>query len=229
MTLDPRRVAAIEASRAWYELTYGLHGIRHGVEDGLWIALDPPPPWHSGALTLRPGLSAAWVAEQLGPDFALSVADAYADLDLSRYGFEVLFDATWIHAPAPTAGPVPDGWSVIDSAPALAEWSELHDYRGVLTEPSLRLPDLRVLARRRGTMITAGAVLHRTGPVVAVSNVWSAEPPSGWAEIMIMAGRLFPGRPMVGYESGRDLADARAAGFVAVGPHRVWRPCRDFS
>lgn len=223
MSLDPRRAAAIAASRAWYQLTYGLHGVRHRIDDGLWIALDPPPPWHSGALTLRPGLSAAWVVAHLGPEFGLSVADDYADLDLSGFEYEVLFDATWIHAPAPSAGPVPEDWAVIDSAPALAEWSELHDYRGVLTEPALRLPDLRILARRTGGRLT-GAVLHRTGSVVGVSNVWSTEPPSGWTAIMIMAGRLFPGRPLVGYERGQDLDDARAAGFVAVGPHRVWRP-----
>lgn len=224
MTLDPRRAAAIEASRAWYQLTYGLHGVRHRVGDGLWLALDPPPPWHSGALTLRPGLSATRVVDQLGAGFALSVADDYADLDLSGHGYEVLFDATWIHAPAPAAGPVPEGWSVIDSAESLADWSDRHDYRGVLTEPALRRPDLRILARRTGGRLTGGAVLHRTGSVVGVSNVWSSDPSSGWAEIMIMAGRLFPGRALVGYERGRDLDDARAAGFVTVGPHRVWRP-----
>lgn len=32
----------------------------------------------------------------------------------------------------------------------------------------------------------------------------------------------FPGLPLVGYESGQDLAAMRALGFEATGPLRVW-------
>lgn len=226
MSTDDQRRAAIGASRAWYELTYGLHGKRFRTVDGLWLAQDPPPPWHSGALTLRPGLPPGRVAETVGEGDGSGVADNFADVDLGDHGFVILFEATWIRAPAPRTAPLrpPAGWSVIDSAAVLEEWSERHDYRGVLTDPALRLPDLRILARTRDGRLTGGAVLHRTGSVVAVSNVWADEEPAGWPEIMIMAELHFPGHDLVGYERELDLTDALAAGFTPLGPHRVWLP-----
>jgi len=33
---------------------------------------------------------------------------------------------------------------------------------------------------------------------------------------------LRPGLPIVGYEQGKDLAAARAAGFRVLGPLRIW-------
>jgi hypothetical protein len=62
-----------------------------------------------------------------------------------------------------------------------------------------------------------GAIANRTGPVVGVSNLfgdWRAAADS-------IAGR-YPGLPLVGYESGDDLAAARRAGFTSTGPLRVW-------
>ncbi|WP_152364516.1 hypothetical protein [Microlunatus speluncae] len=220
---DDRLAAATGASRAWYEMAYGLHGKGFRTVDGLWLGTDPGPPWHSGAMTLQPGLEPARVIELLGPDFDSSIADNFVDLDLADQGFTVLFDATWVHAPAPRTGAAhPEDWSVITSPELLAEWSRRHDYVGVLTEAALRLPELRILARTRDGRLTGGAVLHRTGSVVAVSNVWADVEPGGWAEIMIMAELLFPGRDLVGYERDQDLTDALAASFTPVGPHRVW-------
>ncbi len=197
--MNDRRTAAIGASRAWYELTYGLQGKRFRTTDDLWIAADPPPPWHSAALTLRRGLTAERVAETLGRDFAASVADSYADLDLSDHGFVILFEATWIHAPAPRSGASrpPHGWSVIDSPAALTDWNERHDYHGVLTEQILGRPDLQVLARTHDGVLTGGAVLHRTGEVVAVSNVWADTEPVRLAGAHDHGGAHLP-RPRAG-------------------------------
>jgi len=38
-----------------------------------------------------------------------------------------------------------------------------------------------------------------------------------------MAAEIFPGLPLVGYESGVELAAAHHAGFKTVGSLRVWR------
>ena len=37
-----------------------------------------------------------------------------------------------------------------------------------------------------------------------------------------MAGEIFPGFPLVGYERGYELTAAHQAGFETVGPLRVW-------
>jgi hypothetical protein len=43
-----------------------------------------------------------------------------------------------------------------------------------------------------------------------------------WAELTAVIGAEFPGRPLVGYERGDDLAAAVAGGFQPVGDLRVW-------
>ena len=58
-----------------------------------------------------------------------------------------------------------------------------------------------------------------TGPArwSGVSNLFG-----DWrAAVDSIAGR-YPGLPLVGYESGDDLAAARRAGFTSTGPLRVW-------
>jgi hypothetical protein len=43
-----------------------------------------------------------------------------------------------------------------------------------------------------------------------------------WAGVVRAVAALRPGLPIVGYESGKDLAAARRAGFTVLGPLRVW-------
>jgi hypothetical protein len=58
---------------------------------------------------------------------------------------------------------------------------------------------------------------------VGVSNVFDLEPGAvtgtRWSQ---WCRACFPGRPIVGYEWGRSLTHALAAGFTTVGEHRVW-------
>jgi len=63
----------------------------------------------------------------------------------------------------------------------------------------------------------AGVIANRSGSVVGISNAFGLQ--DDW-ETAVSA--RFPGLPMVGYEHGPGLAAAKAAGFVGVGPLRVW-------
>ena len=72
---------------------FALHAIPTTADDLLWRALADPPPYHSVAKTLRPGVpDSAVLASVRGPG---SVADSFADLDLP--GFALLLEATWVH------------------------------------------------------------------------------------------------------------------------------------
>jgi len=125
-------------------------------------------------------------------------------------------------------------WSVVKDAAGLARWEAawagLHEgevvpgserifRRGLLHEPGVAL-----LAGAREGQIVAVAAANQTGDVVGLSNVFApAEDEAAvWAGVVGFAAALFPGRPLVGYERGDDLAQARAAGFRPVGPLRVW-------
>jgi hypothetical protein len=70
-----------------------------------------------------------------------------------------------------------------------------------------------------------GGVLAAAAGVTGVSNVFAPRIATetvlqGLAKV---ADARFPGLPLVGYESGDNLAAARRVGFKAVGHLKVWR------
>jgi hypothetical protein len=62
-----------------------------------------------------------------------------------------------------------------------------------------------------------GVIANRSESVVGLSNLFGDWP----AAVRSVAAR-HPGLPLVGYESGDDLAAAHRAGFLSTGPLRVW-------
>ena len=72
--------------------------------------------------------------------------------------------------------------------------------------------------------IIAGAIANRTDNVVGLSNVFAPEGAAArfWPGRVSAAIDAFARLPLVGYESGSELAIALALGFEAVGPLRVW-------
>jgi hypothetical protein len=222
--MDPRLRAAVDASVKWYDDVCALHGIPVRVEDGLWSAGGPPPPWHSAVKTLRPGIAAARVVRAVAPFAHGTVADSFGDLALAAAGFDVLIDATWLRRdPEPQPADVlPTGWSVVDDAQALAEWAVAHDYVGVLTPVVLEDERFRVLACHRDGRLVGGAVTHDGGAALGLSNTWgtgSAE----WTDVLHAVSALHPGRPVTAYATGAERDAMIAAGFVPLGPQRVWR------
>ena len=71
-------------------------------------------------------------------------------------------------------------------------------------------------------MIVGGGILNRGADVVGLSNLFGSTIDMVWRNLTAMAGEIFPGLPLVGYESGRELAVAHQAGFETVGFLRVW-------
>ena len=226
--MDPRLRAAVDTSLAWYGDVFALHGIPTRSEAGLWWALEPPPPWHSGVKTTVPGVE---VARVLAVHEHGAVADSFCDLDLQPHGFEVLVDATWVHHP-PLALPPdeppdrPQEWHVVRDPGVLAEWNRAHDYAGVLLPAVLDRPAFSVLARRSRGALVGGAVVHRparSSHVVGLSNTWStAREPVDHAELLAVIGALHPGRGVTDYARGAELDAMGGAGYAALGPQRVW-------
>jgi hypothetical protein len=223
--VDARLRAAVDASLRWYDAVFALHRIPTRTERGLWSALSEPPPWHSAAKTLEPGVDADRVVRALEAFGPCSVADSFGDLALDRHGFELLFEAAWFHRP-PTdgpPGPLPEGWSLVQTAPALAAWNAAHDYTGVLLPAVLDDSRFRVLARHRDGVLVGGAVTHRGPDAVDLSNVWGAESDARlYDEVLAAVRALHPGLAVTGYAAGEELEAMLARGFAALGPQRVW-------
>jgi hypothetical protein len=181
-------------------------------------------------VTPVPPPSVAELLARIDTSRGCSVKDSFASLDLTAQGFRVLFEAEWIvRASTATrstvAGP---RWEQVRDADGLAAWEQAWRSDdgpcGLFRAELLDNDDVAVLAARTEDSIVAGAVLNRGAEVVGLSNFFT-EPriaSSSWAGCLALAEIVYPGRALVGYESGNQLDAARAWGFATAGPLRVW-------
>jgi hypothetical protein len=215
----------VDASIGWYEDLCALHGTATVLQDGLWSAVGPPPPLHSGVVVVEPGATAEQVLERMRTT-AGGVKDSFAEVDLGAHGWSLLFAASWLfRPPVPADGPAPAGWTVVRTAERLAAWTAGHDTAEVLLPGLLRSGHLVVLERQVDGVAVAGAVARLGSGTIDVSNVHAAPGHRlDWGELAAVVAQLFPGRPLVGYEGGDDLAAALDGGFQVTGELRVWVP-----
>lgn len=226
-------LAAVLNNAAWCDAVCRAHGLPGVSTADAWTSPRRTPPLYPDAVTLTPdGVSAAALVAAIDTGSpGCSVKDSFASLDLGPEGFEVLFEAQWIHRPAGPA-PLPAGpspqWSEVAGADGLAEWEAAWSGEGKasgLFRPELLTGEAVFLAGRTGGRIVAGAVANRSGSVVGVSNLFAHQDTAvaaTWAGTLAAVAARWPGLPVVGYESGDDLDAALRAGFTALGPLRVW-------
>ncbi|WP_049565555.1 hypothetical protein [Nonomuraea sp. SBT364] len=208
--------AAALNNAEWCDALCRAHGLPGVFTETAWTNPSRTPIFYPDAVTLSPSATAGDILPAVDAGPGASVKDSFATLDLGPAGFEVLFEATWIHLAAPAAGDAA-GWAVVRAEEELAAWADacFDGERPGLFPPSLLADEtVAVLRGEEG-----GAVLNvtRRAPVVGVSNVFGD---AAWPGVIAMAAALFPGRPLVGYET--DPGPAITHGFVPAGPLRVW-------
>nr|WP_189295887.1 hypothetical protein [Streptomyces cinerochromogenes] len=223
--------AAARNNAEWCASMNRSHGLTGEFGEQAWAVPSRPPLYYPDAVTLVPGADAAALVDRIDTAAAgACVKDSFADLDLTGAGFEVLFDAQWIHRPA-GAPPTSPGlaWDVVRDRDTLRAWAlawDDGDGNADLFRPEL-LDDPATsvfVGRSPDGRVAAGAVASRSDDVVGISNVFAVEGGAdrAWPGVLDAAHRLFPALPVVGYEHGADLEAAVRHGFEAVGPLRVW-------
>jgi len=216
-------LAAVAASRSWYDDIFDLHRIAVGSDLALWWAEGAPPRWHSAVKTLAPMSDHSEALRRMEPHPHGSIADSFGLLDLAPSGFDLLFAATWLrHRGVAATGP-PLRWSRVIDRALMAAWNQRHDTVGVLPSDLWVHPRFTVLARHEGDDLTGGAILHDAGTVVGLSNTWSVDDdPVDPHELLALAAELHPGRAVVDYAWGADLEAMLGAGFEPLGPQHIW-------
>jgi hypothetical protein len=167
-------------------------GVVGAFADDAWTAPARTPPRHPDAVTLVPGVDAASLLARIDDSDGASVKDSFHDLDLTRFGYRVLFAADWIHRSSAARQGVP----AADRDPVVL----LTDGIG------------RVRVNRSGDDIG----------VSNVESEGETTEPDLWHWLVAVVGDRYPGLDVVGYESGSMLDAARGAGFTAIGPLRIW-------
>ncbi|MEU6661915.1 hypothetical protein [Streptomyces sp. NPDC046821] len=229
MTTQQQLVQAAARNNAgWCAAMCRSHGLDGKFGVRAWTAPTRTPDFYPDAVTLVPGVTASGVTAAIDATAGATVKDSFADLDLTQAGFQVLFEAQWIHRPAgPPSFPSELSWDVVDDRETLRTWALAWDEGNAdLFRPEL-LDDARtfVLAARSATgHVVAGAVASRSDEALGISNVFASDsgPDAAWPVILEAAHTLFPALPVVGYEQGEDLAAAVRHGFEPVGGLRVW-------
>lgn len=220
--VDPRLRAAVDASLSSYVDQFAMHDVPAVLSDGVFRALAHPPPFHSTALTVEPGLTGDLLRRLILEGPLPGVADNFCDQDLSDVGLTVLFSATWLHRPAAVAT-MPPGWGRVSSRAALTVWNAAGDTTGVLLPAVLYRATYAVLEQRDADGVVAGCVARLGSGHVYLSNVHAAPGHRcDWDQVVDAVTATFPDRPILGYEHGGDLACARDVGFEAIGDKRVW-------
>ncbi|MGW6060559.1 hypothetical protein [Streptomyces sp. NPDC055189] len=223
--------AAVRNNAEWCDAVCRAHGLAGEFGAGVWSSTRRTPLLYPDAVSLSPETSAADLVARIDTESpGCSVKDSFACLDLEPMGFEVLFDAQWIHRPADKPAPessAPDvTWEPLTNAASLPAWESAWndgEKGGGLFRPELLDGHATFLAARAEGRIVAGAVASRGASVVGVSNLFaSADEESAWAGCLTEVARLWPGLPVVGYESGDSLEAAVRQGFTPVGPLRIW-------
>ncbi|QEO16099.1 hypothetical protein FLP10_06080 [Agromyces intestinalis] len=227
-------IAANDNAR-WCAAVARAHGIAAASTPWGWRARAAMPEGYPEAVTLGPGAAAAEVAAAVPPGPA-SVKDSFADLDLHDAGFEVLLEGGWIAleregggelsgasgaSGASLAGAGAPPLEPVRTARALADWALASGAVAAGHPALLDDPAVVVLAASdESGAVVAGGILSLGDDAVGVSNVFGR--PGTYAAIATAATVRAEGRPVVGWEPADLLASPAAAGFVVVGPMRVW-------
>jgi transposase-like protein len=224
------RALAAANNAAWCDAVCRTHGLDPVLERDAWTSHARTPLLYPDAVTLTADVCIAQLLERVDGSAGCSIKDSFASLDLTPSGFRVLLDAQWIVQTLRAGRPAPatPTWRVVGDTDAFETWRRAWERDigapDVLTADLLAEEAVLVLAGHLGDTVVAGAVLTCSAHVVGISNFFEAPGAvgAGWDGCLAMASTLFPDQVLVGYESGDSLDVARAHGFSAAGPLRVW-------
>ena len=203
-----------------------LHDVPVWSDDHLWVALAAPPPYHSVVKTLTPGVGRDAVLAAMERHERGSVADSFGTLDLAPDGFDLIIDATWVLHEGFADAVWPEGWSLVREPDLLAAWCGAERLR-----------------RRAGPGRAGPPGVPGADPALPAAYPWPARwsttpgpspasPTSGrpddaitsldHADLLACLAVLHPGRAVTDYAWGDDLPPLLDAGYVGLGPQRVW-------
>ena len=201
--VDARALLAAGNNADLYELVFQAHGLGYRRDATLFASEEDPPPYYGNMLTLRPDAKEAQRAEALAltrKRRSVGVKDGFHRLDLSSDGFDLLFEAAWVWAPAESLQET--DWEQVRDADALSMWENAWQAAGSPADcrvfPSSLLSDPRVafLGRRGKDGYDAGCILNRSGGCIGLSNIFGP-PDDAEVHAAAAAAEFAEGLPVV--------------------------------
>jgi hypothetical protein len=232
-----RIVLAARNNAAWCDVVARSHGVRCTTDADAWTAATRTPPYYPDAVTLSPTVGEYEVLARVDDSDGCSVKDSWSRLDLSMEDFARLVVGEWVWLDPSTPLAVPTGatgpaWRRVAMPDTMAvwvrAWASDPEAEAILQPSLLEVPGVHVLAGHASDApdapVVAGAVVHVTGEVAGIGNVFSVEADEerAWAAAAAAARTVVDGIPLVGWEAGSGVEAAVAAGCERLGPLSVW-------
>jgi hypothetical protein len=238
LRMDSNRELCAAAARnnaLWCDAMARLHGAAGAFVTAAWINRQPAPRFYPNLVTLdgahetRAHRAALDQLLRSPPPAGWAVKDSFAALDLGAMGFDLLFEAQWIHRPPGALAAA--GAQRVTSAAMLAAWAQAWgetDASGLFPPALLQERDHAVIAALQDGAIVGGCVASRSDGVLGISNLFApaADDGSVRAACLDAAMRFAPAAPLVGYERGDSLARMTELGFRAIGTLGIWQAQR---
>lgn len=233
------RIAALN-NAVWCNAVCAARGHAGRFTPAWWAHDEPSPPYYPNLITLDPTAAPTAVLDEVQRLCAtpalgrFAVKDSFGQLDLGALAFTSLFDAHWLWLAdaLPDAKAVGLRWAVVRDARMLGAWEAAWWQHQEPLEASPRLfadallhePAVTFLAGLADDELVAGTAITRSHGVAGLACSFGAglDPVALQRELARQAQALFPGLPLVGYESGRALDDTCAAGYCKGSALRVW-------
>lgn len=223
-TRSSRRLdQAVSNNASWCRAVCATHGVGVRFDDNFQFTAIAAPQLYPDAITLRPGVDAKRIAEAIADRPGASVKDSYADLDLSEFGFTVLFAAQWfefvpkaIDATQVTRHEYDQwvaGWRAENALacpllPTLLDATDRErdrDAPGADGATGFGVATALVIASGGA----GGAAGHLASGVIGITNAWGSDCSGAFTEI-------WPDTSCVAYDS------VIPAGATPLGPLRIW-------
>ena len=224
----------------WCDAVCATHFGPGAFSESHWLNRHGVPPYYPDLITLTGVEDVSVQVEALAtllqqaPHNTCFVKDSFNCLDLQAFGFTSLFSAEWLLAPALGTEGYKESkdvnWVTIANKADLRQWEHAwHPPDGTRRPRTFRpnllsRPEIRFVYGLVDGVPAGGGILTAAAGVTGVSNLFASQI---GAEVVLQglatcANQSFPGLPVVGYESGNDLAAAYRVGFTTVGHLRVW-------
>jgi hypothetical protein len=215
----------------WCDTVCRAHDCPGEFHETLWFTRLGTPRFYPDAVTTAGAEAAPVQMEAIASLIRTTrkrqwfVKDSFQSLHLNSLGFEPLFDAEWVAlsgARPDVKHNLPEYRSTIVTGKAgLIAWEQSWVGEEVnaaaISEPRVFMPGL--LADTNVVFVS----FQGEGGIVGLSNLFGSRIDLVYRSLTAVAGEIFPGLPLVGYEHGKELAAAKLAGFETVGPLRIWR------
>ncbi|MCE7065741.1 hypothetical protein [Dyadobacter sp. CY326] len=225
----------------WCDFVCSSYGNTGLWTKSIWVNKEGNLPFYPNAVTLvgSEGIldQRQWLRDVISSSLLgqFVVKDSFHTLDLSDFGFNVLFEANWIFKlPSDRLEVDRHHWVNIKGERALGlwemEWSKFNQvpYRSnnrFFRAELLLRPEIHILLAFQNGEPVGGGIISAGNGVVGISNLFYSPDRNIpiWNGLCYHANQFFPGFTNVSYVVDNALPFAIEVGFKPIGSLRVWK------